>query len=779
MEEKHPGRTQAALFTGHDSWTSEALAEEGIPSLRFSDGPHGLRIEAKNGFGFNESLPSIAYPTASATACSFDRELQKELGRNLAEECRNHHVNVLLGPGLNHKRSPLCGRNFEYYSEDPYLSGELAASYVEGVQSQGVGACLKHFAGNSREYGRLVEDSIIDERALHELYLSQFERAVKKSNPYTMMCAYNRLNGTYCCEHEALMNIARSDWGFDGLFVSDWGAAADPVCSIQAGLNLEMPGGDHGSAERILSAIDEGTLDVSVLKRNTERFRQLAERTAGYYESSLAYDHTDHSAFALKAAEESSVLMKNDGALPVESGKPVLLIGPFAKHPRMQGTGSSKVNASVQDCLYDVMKENRVPFTYAQGFTFLVNEPAAILEETALFAAKQAHTVIVMAGVPEGNEAEGYDRTDMNLLAGQNRLIEKLCDLGKEVIVVLQCGAPVLLPWKDRVSAILCMYLAGCRSGQAAYDLLFGKVNPSGKLAETWPARMEEVPCHLTFHDHILQVQYRESLYSGYRYYDAADIEPAFPFGHGCSYTAFAYHDLKIQDKGETAEVSVHISNVGNMAGAEAVQLYTALPESRIARPVKELKGFEKIFLEPGETGTVRFLLDSRSFSYYDVKTHRYETEDGTYSILIGSSSRDIRLSGTIRRTGTKEPFSRIGKGYLKRNGDGILDISKTEFEAVLGRVIPPVRTPRPYTVNSTIHEMSQSKAGNLIRRAVTIAHHRMNPSGVTEDMIFESPLRQAFWLSRRITWDTVDAIADYFNGTGSIREIRRTLKKR
>ncbi len=775
MKKTNTENRDAVLFTGADNWTLREDANAGVLPLRLSDGPHGLRIERRTGIGFNESHPATAYPTASLTACSFDRELQYELGEHLAEECIRDQVQILLGPGVNHKRSPLCGRNFEYYSEDPYLSGELASAYVNGVQAKGIGTSLKHFAGNSREYGRMVEDSIIDERALQELYLSQFERVIRKSRPWTLMCAYNQLNGTYCCEHKELMDLART-WGFDGAFISDWGAVSDPSESMKAGLNLEMPGGDHGTAERIVNAVQEGKLDPSVLKKNTARLAELSSKCS---KKKAPAESEDHTAFARRAAEESAVLMKNKGALPITRGQSMALIGTFAKLPRIQGTGSSKVNPKEQDCLFDAMKEQRALFSYAPGFSIDSDKIDRELEEQALKLAERSSRVIVCAGLPEGYEAEGYDRRNLNLPENQNHLIQKLARICSNVIVVLHCGAPVIMPWFDQVNAVLCMYLGGCRSGEAGWNLLSGKVNPSGKLAETWPKRTEDVPCARTFRESLLQVQYRESIFSGYRYYDKAKIEPACPFGHGLSYTSFRYADLKITPQKEQVSVAVTVTNTGERFGKEVVQLYIAMPQSRITRCVKELKGFEKVALEPGQSATVSFVLDERSFAYFDTRDHAWKTEAGSYLICVGSSSRDIRLEGNVFRSGTVEPYSSIRKDYLSFDQEGMLAVSDEAFAEALGRPIPPVRSVKPFTGSSSIYELQESGMRALIRAGIQIAKARLAKKGVTEDMILEAPIRSVFWISSSVTWDTVDAIANVFNGTGTVFQVKQTLRKK
>ena len=764
---------QARMFAGEDNWTTVAAEEAGIRSVRMSDGPNGLRIEKENKLGFPMSHPATLYPTASLSACSFDRDLQYELGEHLGRESIENGVQVLLGPGVNHKRSPLCGRNFEYYSEDPYLSGELAAAYVKGVQDQGVGTSLKHYAGNSREYGRMIQNSIIDERALHEIYLAQFERVVRKSQPWTIMAAYNRLNGKYCCENRELLDLAREKWGFDGLYVSDWGAVPDPAECLKAGLNLEMPGGDHGSDARILKALKEGSVTSEMLDENTRRQKQLADRVSSpkQYE-----DVPDRLAFAERAAAESAVLLKNNGVLPLKRGESVALIGPFAKEPRIQGTGSSKVNASEADCLYDVMKEERIVFSYAQGFTLSPETVDEALEEQALQMAEHCSKVIVIAGLPEGDEAEGYDRKHMRLPENQNHLIRALQQVNRNIIVILQCGAPVELPWKNNVPGILCMYLAGCRSGRAALDLLMGTVSPCGKLAETWPQHLEDTPCFSTFRDHFLQVQYRESIFTGYRYYSTAGIKPAYPFGYGLSYTSFAYRNLKKEILEDTVKISLEVTNTGTVSGKEVVQLYIGKQDSRIGRPLQELKGFEKIFLEPGETKAVTFTLEERSFAYYDTAARDWLVEEGTYEIRIGASSEDIRLETTVFRNGTAEPYSSITPDYLAGAKEGF---TQEAFESVLGHPVEEAKVQRPFTANTSLTELQEVGLGRLLKGGIDLIRSKLDLPGVTDEMIMEGPARMALMASDRVTWKTVDTIVDFFNGKATIFQVLKNIKKK
>ena len=766
-------KEQARAFTGKDNWTTIDDPEAGLPSIRMSDGPNGLRIEKASGLGFPESHPATLYPTASLTACSFDRNLQYELGKHLARECMENNVQVLLGPGVNHKRSPLCGRSFEYYSEDPYLSGQLGAAYVNGVQDQGVGVSVKHFAANSREYGRMVQDSIVDERALMEIYLSQFEMIVKSSHPWTMMAAYNRLNGKYCCEHKELLDLARK-WGFDGLFVSDWGAVPDPASSLAAGLNLEMPGGNHGSDEKILEGLDNGTVTEAMLEANTEALRTLVDRVS---HPQVSNELQDRLAFAQTAAEQSAVLLKNEQILPLANTDSIALIGPFARTPRIQGTGSSKVNAKEADTIYDVMKKAHMIFSYAPGFTLSPETVDFSLEEQALALAEHCSKVVVIAGLPEGDEAEGYDRQTLSLPENQNHLIQRLAQVNRNLIVVLQCGAPVELPWINDAKAVLCMYLSGARGGQATVNLLTGSVNPSGKLAETWPMKLEDTPCYATFHNDLLQVQYRESIYTGYRYYEKANVKPLFPFGFGLSYTTFAYSNLTIDTSSDQPIVTATITNTGSLPGKEIVQCYVGKKDSRIASVVKQLKGFEKVELNPGESTTVAFRLDDRSFAYFDVNIHDWQTEAGVYQILIGSSSNDMRLEGELFRNGTLSPYSRIPLQYVQE-ACTTHGFTQMAFEKVLGHPIPEAEVRRPFTVNTSIQELQTTGLGRLIKKGINLFRSFVEMPGVTEGMVMEVPIRMALMGSDRVTWKTIDAIADLFNGKASIFKVLRTIKK-
>lgn len=768
----------AKLFVGEDKWHIRGLPEKDIPSLRMADGPSGLRIEKSNALGFPESVEAIAYPCACALACSFDPELMKKLGNMLAEECKRYGVDILLGPGVNHKRSPLCGRNFEYFSEDPILSSDLAAAYIEGLQEKGIGASLKHFAGNSRETARMVENSVIDMRTLQEIYLRQFERTVRKTQPWTVMAAYNRLNGSYCTENSALLkDLLRDKWGYQGIVVSDWGALSDPARAIHAGTDLEMPGGDHGTSDALLEALKKGELKEETLQESSSRMLELAEKCS--HKKAAEYDEKTHFAFAGELAERSIVLLKNEGMLPLLENEKIAVIGAFAEHPRFQGTGSSKVNCPQHDCFLDALEENELPYVYAQGYHLLIDQENPLLSEEALRIARERRKTIVFAGLPDGKEAEGYDRENMRLPNCQNRLIEKLCEVSDEVTVVLQCGAPVEMPWADKVQGIVMTYLSGCRGGGALERILYGKVSPSGKLAESFPLKEEDVPCIRYFRDDIFTCTYREGIYSGYRYYSSFAKPVRFPFGHGLSYTEFRYQDLRLEKEKDAVLLSLKVQNCGSREGREIVQIYVSLPESRIARPLRELKAFASVELLPGETKEVTLRISLEDLKYYDVLLERYELEDGLYRFEAAASSEDIRLSSDIRIAGYTNPCSTLKKEYLQEE-EGMVLVSDADYSKMLGAPLQKEERKR-FTRDSIVFELGSKRLGRRVHYYIDRYLRRKKLHDVSRSMVFESPLRMILMASDRFTWKTVDVIADLFNGhfLGIIRRLLRSLKKK
>lgn len=665
---------KASLCSGADSWHTEAIERLGLPAVMLSDGPHGLRKQDETTYqiGPDESIKAVCFPTASAMACSFDRELIYKVGTALGEECQSEDINVLLGPGINMKRSPLCGRNFEYYSEDPYLAGELGAAFVNGVQSQGAGTSLKHFAANNQEWRRMSISSEIDERTLREIYLAAFENVVKKAQPWTIMCSYNRINGTYSCENGWLLNkVLRDEWGFNGLVMTDWGAMNNRIEAIKAGLDLEMPS-SHGETDKlIVAAVKNGTLKEEVLDKAVRRVLELADKSVTNKKQNT-YNKEEHHSLVKNTAINSAVLLKNNGILPLSGNEKIAIIGKFADVPRIQGGGSSHINCFKTESALEALGD-KYNYTYSQGYNTDNDKTDNALLEEAVKNAASADVAVIFAGLPDSFESEGFDRTHLDMPQCQNHLIEEICKVQKNTVIVLHNGSPVLMPWLGKAGAVLEMYLAGQASGAAAADLLFGRANPSGKLAETFPLRLEDNPSYLDFPGSRDKVHYREGIFIGYRYYDKRNMDVLFPFGHGLSYTTFRYSNISIEKDGvitnscpvtfklcdtDKIKIYVDITNTGKIAGAEIVQLYIKNFIGLENRPEKELKNFDKVFLEPGETKTVCMELDFRSFAYYNEALKDWFVESGTYGILIGASSRDIRCSADIKITASQKlPF--------------------------------------------------------------------------------------------------------------------------
>ena len=644
---------KAKFCSGADFWHVEGLPRLGIPSVMVTDGPCGLRKQAgeSDHLGLNASVTAVSYPTGSCVACSFDRRLIRESGEALGDECQAEDIAVLLGPAVNIKRSPLCGRNFEYFSEDPYLAGELSAAYIDGVQSKNVGTSLKHFAANSMEHRRMSSDSVVDERTLREIYLPAFEKSVKQSQPWTVMCSYNRLNGAFASEnHRLLTGILRDEWGFEGAVVSDWGAAADRVKGVPAGMDLEMPGPGSGNTEKLIQAVKDGRLAESALDTAVERILDFVYRYMENRRPETKFDHEGHHEKARQMAAESMVLLKNDGILPLSKDTKTVFIGKFADAPRFQGGGSSHVNSYKVSGSVEAAKEYGV--TYAQGYDTKTQEPDEALIAQAARTAAEAECAVVFIGITDAMESEGFDRKDMKIPACQQKLLEEVLKVQKNTVVVVECGSAIEMPWIGDVKAVLYAYLGGEAVGPAVVDILYGSVNPSGKLAETFPLRLEDNPSYLYYFGEGDRTEYREGIFVGYRYYDKKNLPVLFPFGHGLSYTEFQYSDLRLDKSGikdtDTLSVTVKVKNTGERAGKEIVQLYVADDESTVIRPVKELKGFEKVELQPGEEKTVEFTLDKRAFAYYNTDIADWHVESGSFTILIGKSSRDIQLRAQV-----------------------------------------------------------------------------------------------------------------------------------
>jgi len=655
---------KAGMCSGKDFWHLKGVEHLGIPSVMVSDGPHGLRKQDEGGdhLGINDSIKAVCFPAASALACSFDRDLMYTVGEALGEECQAENVSVLLGPAINIKRSPLCGRNFEYFSEDPYLTGHMAAAQVNGLQSKNVGSSLKHFAVNNQEHNRMTISAEVDERTMREIYLNAFEIVVRNASPWTIMSSYNKINGTFAGENKHLLtDILRNEWGFNGYVVSDWCAVNNRVDALKAGLDLEMPSSKGITDRQIIQAIKNGDLDEEVLNCAVERILNIIYK---YWDNRIdvPFKREEHHHLAVHAAEQSAVLLKNDSILPLKEDIKVAFVGGFAKKPRFQGGGSSHINAfKVISALDAIKTKNIQEILYSQGFEADGSSDEKMFED-AIAVAKGADCAVIFAGLPDSFESEGYDRSKLHLPEEQNRLIDAISDIQPNTIVILHGGSPVTMPWKNKVKAILQMYLGGQGVGEAAINILYGRVNPSGKLAETFPIKLEDTPCYLSFPGDGDKVHYNEGIFIGYRYYDIKNIDTLFPFGHGLSYTTFEYSNLHFDRKelleNDLMKVYVDVTNTGKRAGSEAVQLYISNKNvTNILHPIKELKGFDKLYLESGETKRAEFLLDIRSFSHYSEKYSDWRAEPGEYEISIAASSADIRLIDTVMlKTSLEKP---------------------------------------------------------------------------------------------------------------------------
>lgn len=644
---------KAGMCSGLDFWHLKEVEHLGIPKVMVSDGPHGLRKQDEKGdhLGINDSIKAVCFPPAVLSACSFDRGLMEEMGKAIGREAQANDVSVVLGPAVNIKRSPLCGRNFEYYSEDPYLAGEIAAAFVKGVQSQHVGTSIKHFAANNQEYRRMSSSSEVDERTLREIYFPAFETAVKKAQPYTFMCSYNQINGTFASENKWLLtDVLRGEWGFKGYVMSDWGAVNDRVKGLEAGLELEMPASGGDNDAMIVKAVKDGVLEEKILDQAVERILRIIFEYADHrkpQEFTMEKDHEE----AQHIAEGSMVLLKNENhILPLKTSEKAAFIGGFARNPRFQGGGSSHINCfKTTNVLDSVPCDAQV--VYAEGFPADRDFYDKALADEAVKAAAEADKAVIFAGLPESFESEGYDRSHMRLPECQNRLITEILKVQPNTVIVLHNGSPVEMPWLGEIKGLLETYLGGQAGGAAAANILYGKINPSGKLAETMPLKLSDNPSYLNFGGGE-KVEYREGIFVGYRYYDTKEMDVAFPFGYGLSYTTFAYSNLKLSMENptekDTVMVSADVTNTGKSAGKEVVQLYIRDLTGSAIRPEKELKGFEKVFLEPGETKTVTMELNKRSFAWYNTELHDWFAASGDYEILVGASSRDIRLTETL-----------------------------------------------------------------------------------------------------------------------------------
>lgn len=761
------------LFSGKDFWQTRAIKRLGIPNMTMADGPHGVRKQEGAGdqLGLNASLPATCFPTAAAMANSWDPELGEEMGKCLGEEAACQGVEVLLGPGLNMKRSPLCGRNFEYFSEDPYLAGKMAAGYIRGIQSYGVSACPKHFAANSQELRRMASDSIVDERTLREIYLTAFEIAVKEADPHAIMTAYNRINGVYANENKHLLrDILKEEWGFHGYVVSDWGGSNDHAAGVSAGSHLEMPTTGGDSDIELLESVKAGKIKEEWIDQMVDELLDVILSTTKEVEKKAGqkFDVEAHHKMAMKASEQSIVLLKNEGnLLPLKKGVKAALIGDFAETPRYQGAGSSVVNPTKLDCIKDAVKDFEIDCV---GFTKGYNRtgPAvSSLENEACKLAEAAEVVLLCIGLDEISESEGLDRQHMRLPESQIQLLHKLSKVNENIIILFSAGSTVEMPWLSECKAFVHGYLCGQAGAYALLKVIMGEVNPSGKLAESYPVNCEDVPCSPYFPGKERTVEYREGLYVGYRYYETENIPVLFPFGHGLSYTTFEYTDLSVTP--EMAEFT--LKNTGAMDGAEVAQLYVSAKCNGVYRPVKELKGFQKVFLKAGEERRVTIKLDDKAFRYFNVKTGQFEVESGEYDILVGASVADIRLSGTVCVIGTDAAFPYNSAKLPNYCKGSIKDISDIEFKELLGHEIPDGHWKGTLDINDAICQMYYAKS-LIARFAYKILTNMLKKSEAkgTPDLnllfIYNMPFRGiAKMTGGMVTMEMAEGILEAVNG--------------
>ena len=788
---------KAALLQGKTVWTTYSFEHADIPEIFLSDGPHGLRKQAgaADHLGLNESVPATCFPTAAGMANSWNLELAEELGRALGEEAAANDVHVVLGPGLNIKRSPLCGRNFEYFSEDPYLAGKMAAAYIKGIQANGVAACPKHFAVNSQELRRMAMDSVLDERTLREIYLTAFEIAVKEGKAKTIMSSYNMINGTYANENEHLLSdILRGEWGFDGFVVTDWGADNVHTDGVKAGSNLVMPSPGPDCALGLIQDLKDGKIDESVLdERLAELLGVINSTSEAVAKAPKTFDVDAHHEIARRCAAESIVLLDNDGILPLAANAKVAVIGDFAKTPRYQGAGSSQVNPTKLDNLYDCLVAAGVEITaYAQGFDRRNPIPCQKMIVEATEVAKNAETVLLCVGLDEILESEGMDRLHMELSRSQQMLIKAVCSVNKNVILVLSGGAPFEMPECEAYRAAIHGYLGGQAGAGAMADAILGKVNPSGKLNESWPLSLEDVSSNLYFPSKERTAEYREGLYVGYRYFESAHIPVRYPFGYGLSYTSFAYSNIEVTPAG----VSFTVTNVGERAGAEVVQLYVSCKNSKIYRPAKELKGFQKVFLAAGESQRVSIAFDDKTFRYFDTADNAWTVEDADYDICIARNAHEVVLSGVLHVAG-KKPDENIPTCYKNAN---IQAVSDADFEALLGHAIPDGKWSGEITENDAICQLYYAKGAfaRFLYRTLTSLKEKADAKGkpnINILFIYNMPIRaiakmSGGMVSKKMTEDILfminghfwrglgRLIVDFFKNLKSISKFNKSLKE-
>jgi len=712
---------KVALLEGVDSWHTNAVPRLGIRSLTLTDGPHGVRLvrDTAGGFDVADNVHSTAFPTSATLASSWEPEHARRMGEAIARECRALGVDVLLAPGVNIKRSPLCGRNFEYFSEDPLVSGVFGSAFVRGVQSQGVGTALKHFAANSNEDFRFVGDSVVDERALREIYLRAFERVVREAKPETVMCAYNRVGGTFASENrELLTGILRGEWGFEGVVMTDWGATRDRVAGVAAGCDLDMPGQVPHNRESLVSAVQSGRLDEVVLDASVARVLDLVARHRDAADPGAGYDAAAHGELAREIATDGAVLLANDGTLPLAAdGAGLVVVGELFERMRFQGAGSSLISPPEIVTPKDAFDRRGIAYRYEPGYPSMSSQPDPDRAAAAVEAARGASTVLFFGGLTDLEESEGFDRTHLRLGENQTSLLESLLDTGARVVLVLFAGAPVELPFADRLAAVLDMYLPGMHGGEATAALLFGEANPSGKLAESWTRRVEDTSAHADF-DRDVIARYVESIYVGYRYYDKAGTELAYPFGHGLSYTSFDYRDAALRVDGDRVIATVRIVNTGERDGAEVVQLYVRNNASSVFKADKELRAFTKVRVPAGASTAAVLEFGLADLAYWDVERHAWVLEDGDYEVLFAASAADVRASLPLTVTGhasSRSPYPAEVDATYAMPPVGIPDA----FPALLGRAVPAERADGRLTLETRLIDARRSFLGRVIYRAI------------------------------------------------------------
>ena len=766
---------KAALLSGKGEWQTWNLDRLGIPSIYCSDGPHGIRKQAGTGdhLGLNPSLPATCFPTAATIANSWDTELGEEIGAALGEEAADLGVDIVLGPGLNMKRSPLCGRNFEYFSEDPYLAGKMAASYIRGIQSQGVYACPKHFAVNSQELRRMAMNAVVDERTLREIYLTGFEIAVKEGKPGAIMTSYNQVNGTYANENTHLLkDILRDDWGFDGIVITDWGGSNDHIKGVQAGSDLEMPNPGLDSARQIVSAVKEGRLSVFDVDKCVERMMDavltLSENKKNRNKTNTENTTEVHHELAREAAEKSIVLLKNnEKILPLKKDTRVAVIGDFAFEPRYQGAGSSVVNVTALDKFADMLEDSDLQIVGGARGYLRSGEINEVMEKEAVDLAMAADVVLYCFGLDELSESEGIDRNHMRIPQNQIHLLEAMSKVNKNIVGILSAGSAIEMPWHHCLKGLLHGYLYGQAGAGAMLDVITGKVNPSGKLNETYPVRYEDTPAFQYFPSVEKNSEYRESLYIGYRYYDTAKSRLQYPFGFGLSYTEFRYEDMEADEKG----ISFTLTNTGERDGSEIVQMYVSLKDARVFRPEKELKGFKKVFLKAGERKRIRIEFDDKTFRYWNVRTEKWEVETGTYQLLVGASSKDIRLTAERRVEGTTEEYPYYTNRMPSYYSGQIQKVGNREFEELLGTSIPDGKWSGELGRNDAVCQMYYAKSpiARYIYRVLTDKKKKNEEQGKIDlNLLFQYniPFRAiAKMTGGMVSMEMVDGMVHIVNG--------------